>query len=277
MDILKSIKRKVKKSRILFAIYLLQRAIRQIKIDFTPIREFRISLKGGQNLSSENYRFYSNIKKILYYENNDKKLHFIDVGANDGWFARIILRFFHNARITSFEPLKSQHIFLENLSKENSNFKFHPVALGQIDESRIITEYKTTGLSTLKSIDSKYNYNDKHFSQEILDTYPVPVFRLDNFLSKSLKNDEINILKIDTQGFELEVLKGSTALFSQHKIKYIIIELMTISKYSEASLYDEVLDFLHIHGFKLQDFHQSYYEENTGLLSEFDAIFKKVS
>jgi len=51
---------------------------------------------------------------------------------------------------------------------------------------------------------------------------------------------------------------------------------MTISKYSDASLYDEILDFLHIHNFKLLDFHQSYYEENTGLLSEFDSIFKKI-
>jgi len=87
MDLIKTIKRKVKKSRLLFTIYLLQRAIRQIKIDFTPIREFRINLKGGQELSRGNYRFYSNIKKILNYENNAEKLHFIDVGVNDGWFA----------------------------------------------------------------------------------------------------------------------------------------------------------------------------------------------
>ena len=128
------------------------------------------------------------------------------------------MRFFHNARITSFEPLKSQHVFLEKLSKENSNFKFHSYALGQIDESRVITEYKTTGLSTLKSIDPTYNYNNKYSSQEILDTYTIQVFSLDDFLSKSLKNNEINILKIDTQGFELEVLKGSTGLINKNKI-----------------------------------------------------------
>lgn len=276
MDILKTIKVRAKKSRLLYNSFLLYKAIRQIRIDFTPIREFIVGLKGGQELSRNNYRFYSNIKKILNYENNDKKLHFIDVGANDGWFARIIMRFFNNARITSFEPLKSQHIFLKNLSKENSNFKFHTFALGQIKGNNDITEYKTTGLSSLKSIDYSYNYDDRHFSQEIVDIYQVPVYRLDDFLRKSLKNDEINILKIDTQGFELEVLKGSTGLINQNKIKYIIIELMTIRKYSKASLYDKILDFLHSHGFYLLDFHQSYYEQDTGLLSEFDAIFKKI-
>ena len=162
---LETVKRKAKKSRLLYNSFLLYKAIRKIKIDFTPVREFIISLKGGQGLGSDNYRFYSNLKKILNYENNEKKLHFIDVGANDGWFARIIMRFFHNARITSFEPLKSQHIYLENLSKENLNFKFHPVALGKAEGTSDITEYKTTGLSTLKSIDSNYSYQDKYFFQ----------------------------------------------------------------------------------------------------------------
>jgi len=273
---IKTIKKTVKKSKLFNNSYLFYRAIRKIKIDFTPIREFSIGLMGGQGLASNNYRFFSNFKTILNYEYKDKKLHFIDVGANDGWFSRVIMRFFHNARITSFEPLKSQHIYLESLSKENPNFKFHPVALGEIEGSTDITEYKTTGLSTLKSIDPTYSYTDKYYSQEVLDIYQVSVFRLDEFLSKSITNNEINILKIDTQGFELEVLKGSTGLLNQHKIEYIIIELMTISKYSETALYDEIFDFLHIHGFKLQDINQSYYEKNTGLLSEFDALFKYV-
>ena len=244
-----------------------------IKIDFSPIREFIISQKGGQGISTGNYRFYSNLKTILNFQDNKKRIHFIDVGANDGWFAKIIMRFFPDARITSFEPLKSQQIFLEKISRKNINFKYICSAVGDFNGSGEITEYKTTGLSTLKKIDQNYEYFAKHYSQEIINTYTVPIVKLDNEMLEEIKESEITILKIDTQGYELETLKGSIELLKLQRIQYIIIELMTIRKYSGAALYNEILDFLHNYGFKICDINLSGYEENSGILSEFDALF----
>ncbi|NQU54784.1 MAG: FkbM family methyltransferase [Bacteroidetes bacterium] len=275
---MKKIKTRLKKIKIIYIvvsfIFRLFNAVKKIKIDFSSIREFIIGCNGGQTLGSENYRFYSNLVTVLNSHGSKKHFHFIDIGANDGWFAKTIMRFFSDARITSFEPLKSQQSFLETLSLKNPNFKYNCVAAGDFNGECEITEYKTTGLSTLRKIDESYEYPVKHYSQEVINTYIVPVVKLDDVMFNSINGDEITILKIDTQGFELETLKGAVGLLKYHMIQYIIIELMTVRKYSEAALYNEILDFLHDYGFKLYDINPSYYEQNTGKLSEFDALFK---
>ncbi len=101
--------------------------------------------------------------------------------------------------------------------------------------------------------------------------YPVNVVTLDWYLEENHIENPI-ILKIDTQGFEMEVLKGAAKALSSGKIKAVIIEVMTIQKYSSSALYNDIFDLLHSYGYVLYDLHQSYYEIN-GMLSEFDCAF----
>jgi hypothetical protein len=85
-------------------------------------------------------------------------------------------------------------------------------------------------------------------------------------------NAENIFLKVDTQGFEMEVLRGAKNLLEKGKIKIIFIELCTIEKYKGQAKYDEIFNYLHTFGFVLYDIHTSYWEDN-GQLSEFDAVF----
>jgi hypothetical protein len=49
------------------------------------------------------------------------------------------------------------------------------------------------------------------------------------------------LLKIDTQGFEYEVLKGAENSIKAGIFKWVIIELMTVEKYESAHLYTDIM------------------------------------
>ena len=81
------------------------------------------------------------------------------------------------------------------------------------------------------------------------------------------------VLKVDTQGFEYEVLKGAENSIKAGIFKWVIIELMTVEKYESAHLYTDIMSILHTNGYSIWDIYPSYYEPDTLRLTEFDAIF----
>jgi FkbM family methyltransferase len=252
----------------------LLRAIRNVTLNIDSMREFNSWQCGLVDLGPGNFKFYSNIfpRLVEKIEDSFSSVTIIDVGANDGWFAKVAFRFMgEGINVISFEPLRSMIPALKLLEERYKNFKYENVAIGATEDEIEITEYVTSGLSSLKDLSSSYDYNKDHFDVEISNKYRVQVISVDNYLSVHGIKTPI-ILKIDTQGFEFEVLNGARRAFSSGQIKAVIIEVMTLEKYAGATLYQKIFDFLHFYGFSLFDIHPSYYEED-GKLSEFDCAF----
>jgi len=235
----------------------------EIKIDLHDIKEFFKMVP----LSKGNYLFYKNIFSIIPSED----IVILDVGANDGWFSKVVYRFRKDLKIIAFEPLSSMYDHLVRIKKLNKKFDFYNCAVGSGIGKVEISEFGTEGLSSLKDLSDEYQYNG-HFNTSIKEKYEVELINLDNFILNNEINNDL-CLKIDTQGYEMEVLLGAQKTLNKGQIKYIIIELMTVEKYKGAKLYHEIIDFLSSLDFQLVDIHQSYYEEN-GEMSEFDALFK---
>ena len=165
------------------------------------------------------------------------------------------------------------HCHLEILSQNFPNYTFEKFAVGEDDANLEIIEYATSGLSSIKGLSNKYNYNDMNYDTSVKSRYMVEVTSLDSYLYSHTQYQNI-ILKIDTQGFELEVLKGAKRLFESGKIKAVIVEVMTIEKYSQSVIYTEIFDYLHSFGFLIFDVYQSCYEDD-GSVSELDCVFIK--
>jgi hypothetical protein len=89
-------------------------------------------------------------------------------------------------------------------------------------------------LSTINSLVSNAQFAVR-FGKEARQTQVrVPVSTLDKFCSeRSVK--QIDVLKIDTEGFEFEVLKGATSMLDRKAIKFIYFEFNDITTRSEAS------------------------------------------
>jgi FkbM family methyltransferase len=234
------------------------------------------TLKGGQSLSKGYYNFFDIFfnKINLGVESSDYCIY--DVGANDGWFARVMLRFVPEAEIISFEPLKSQLASLVQLKDKNKNFSFYPFALGSENVKVDINEFGTNGLSSILNFtENSYDYNIRNFDTTIVASYSVECFRLDSLdYLTSGKENKVKILKIDTQGFEMNVIQGASRLFENKFFDFVIIEVLTIEKYTGGPLYFDIINKMTDYGYNLCELFPSCREKN-GWVTEFDVIFSK--
>jgi hypothetical protein len=98
----------------------------------------------------------------------------------------------------------------------------------------------------------------------------VEVKTVDQFCQE--KNIErIDILKSDTQGFELEVFKGAEHTIKANKIGLICFEIIFSDMYKELPSFAQVCDFLESRDFLLVSFYKFSYQED--LASYTDALF----
>jgi len=81
-----------------------------------------------------------------------------------------------------------------------------------------------------------------------------------------------SLLKIDVQGFELELLKGATELLPH--IQAVYVECSFIELYQGQALASAVIDFLHEHGFTLAGFYNPQYDP-SGAAIQADLAFNR--
>ena len=146
----------------------------------------------------------------------------IDIGANIGEYSKFILCN-SNSKVIAFEPVPKSFKKLNSIKKEFPNRLFtHNIGIGDKIESKKIY-YDSNNLqwanfnSELKKID--YLKNNKK-------TIKCKISTLDKFLlkNKKLSFKKIDLIKIDTEGYELEVLIGAKKVIKKFKPKYIQIE-----------------------------------------------------
>ena len=167
---------------------------------------------------------------------------FVDIGANRGQFSLLANFFFPKSKIFMFEPLKSEFNILSDIFKKNNNIKIFNLAVGNSINWRYIYETKDNDSSSiLKPSKLQLRYFPRTF---IVKTYKVKMVRLKYFL-KNLKKPIF--LKIDVQGYELEVLKGT----SLNEIKYIYLEASNIQLYKKQPLMNDIIRYLSSKNFRL--------------------------
>lgn len=203
-------------------------------------RKFKIFL-GVKNSIQSNIIFNDyNEEFILSVIEKYMKLDyiFIDIGANVGVHTLTAASINSNNEIYSFEPEPEN--FLELIKNiEANNFKNilpFKVALGnQISNVMLnVNDGWNKGKHSLKS----------HITN-VKRQVAVPVLKLDLF-EESLKNKKI-LLKIDVEGFEKEVLEGSSTVLNATDNVVLIIELVT--EINSLDVCNEIVEKLKVLGF----------------------------
>jgi FkbM family methyltransferase len=142
----------------------------------------------------------------------------LDVGANDGGTARLALRAFPTAQVISFEPHPATFAQLTDRLGRHPRFRATAVALGsEIGEAQMF-EYPNSGVNSLVSnAPFAVHYGRTGRSISIKST------TLDQFCEER-GIGRVDVLKIDTEGFDHVVLQGARELLQRQAIKFVYVE-----------------------------------------------------
>lgn len=166
-----------------------------------------------------------------------------DVGANVGHSASGYVRHFPSARIFCFEPVKSTFAMLQNNTARLANVYIHNIALGAKRERVRIRLEK---LSLVNSLRNKVETG--MVPNGIVEE--VEVETLDDFCARN-KINEIDFLKIDTEGFDLNVLRGAQGLLEGRGISLIQVEAGVSPKNEVHESFGILKEHLEANGFLL--------------------------
>jgi len=169
----------------------------------------------------------------------------VDIGANRGQFS-LAVRAFSEAKIYAFEPLEGPAVICKNIFANDDNFELFQVAIGEVSGNVDMHVAESDDSSSLLEIGSKQV--EYYPSSKEVGLTKVRVGTLDEFIPEA-RIGEAALLKIDVQGYELNVLKGCTLLLD--KFQYIYCECSFVELYTGQATADEVIIFLSNRGFKL--------------------------
>ena len=192
-----------------------------------------------------------------------------DIGANTGQYSSDLRRLGYSNRIISFEPLKSAFDQLRNKSSKDDYWSVHNYALGN---ENCINTINVAGNSQSSSI---LEMLPSHFESapgsQYIDKQEIEIKRLDTVFDTFDIDREKIMLKIDTQGFEKNVLDGASKVLD--KISLIQLEMSIIHLYENETPFMEMISYLDEKGFQLVSLENGFSDINTGQLLQVDGIF----
>ena len=157
---------------------------------------------------------YYHQKRILkFIKKNQLNLKcFIDIGAHMGTYSDLILRNFKNCKILMFEPQKNIFKKIQIKYKNKRNIKIYNYAISDKSTFKNIYINRHGLTSSLSTLDLKNNKYLQLKARLFGTTGPGMILKKTKVktktLNKIIKSRKIDLAKIDTEGHELEVLKG---------------------------------------------------------------------
>lgn len=192
----------------------------------------------------------------------------VDVGANRGQFT-LAASEYTSAQIFSFEPLPGPASTFQKLFSSYNSIELYQMAIGSDQGSVDIHVSNRDDSSSLLKIG---DLQEKMYpGTEEVRKHEIHVAPLDTILSSG----EIMrpaLLKIDVQGYELEVLRGARQLLTQFDSIYC--ECSFLELYEGQALVSDILKTLNDHNFSLNGIYNVSYS-NSGSCIQADFLFKK--
>lgn len=240
------------------------------------MRRIKNWLKSRLNLSQPQIQEQNKNKNVddcllsikQLFNEEDVRIVF-DIGAHEGTLTKAMNEEFVNTLIYAFEPFPSSYKKLSDLANSSSNIKAFPFALSSCSgSSEFFVNYfsETNSLLPSKKVGSAIDDLTARVDKISIQTLTLNEFCVEHNI------DKIDLLKLDTQGSELEVLKGSSNLLKSQSISAIYCEVEFMEMYEGQPLFDQVFHYLNQHNYVLYNFFNMNFLE-TGQLAWADAFF----
>jgi FkbM family methyltransferase len=192
----------------------------------------------------------------------------LDVGANTGQFAKEIRSAGYHGELHSFEPVKKAYDLLETASQNDHKWHTHQLALGAVRGTQTMNVMATSDLSSFNTPSQFGKDRFKGFQSATQES--VQVDTIDHFIESNKLQSRKILLKMDTQGHDLEVLKG--AAFSLKYILAIQSEISFQPLYEEMPYYLESLKTIENCGYSVAALNPVAKSEDLSVI-EMDCLF----
>ena len=213
---------------------------------------------------TDDYLSIFNRQKVIKSLVKTERPVIFDIGANEGQSLVEFKEWWSESQVHCFEPQEECWNKL-NSKVKNQNFRdvfINKYALGEIEKEEVFYSHDiTSGQSGLhkintKSIDSinlqklETKKSIENYKTTINHKRVIKVKPLNNYF-KNHNIEHVDLMKIDTQGYEPEVLSGLKDYLS--KVDVIITELMFYDFYERSLSFSDIEKFLLPAGFRLFD------------------------
>lgn len=230
-------------------------------------------------ISALNFLDYFQKKKIisLFKKKFHNQIIIFDVGAHYGETIKLFLDKLNVKKIYSFEPSPINFkVLKKNTSKyQNDKVEIYNSGLGKT----ISTDFINQTLESSSSTINQFNMESKYFKKKLqilnikdknkfFQKFQIKILTLDYFIKKN-SIDHVDLLKIDTEGYEFNILKGLSEY--SHKVNLIYFE----------HHYDDMIKknytFININTILLKFGFKKVYKSKMAFRKSFEYIYKNIN
>jgi FkbM family methyltransferase len=196
-----------------------------------------------------------------------------DVGAHHGNTSRKFRRIFPKAIVYAFEPFRDSFARLKTATEEDLKIKCFNYGLSEHNGSQ---PFHSNPFSATNSLFSTDEMASNTWKPGILETKGIvhEKFKTLDSVISTLAVQTIDILKLDVQGAEHLVMKGSVSACQNHTIKCIYTEIIIQPTYNGQKRFDQALSVFYECGFDLYNIYNMSHN-SKGKLRQIDAIFTR--
>jgi FkbM family methyltransferase len=200
-----------------------------------------------------------------------------DVGANDGQFGSMLRQNGYKGYIFSFEPVHTSYENLEKQSSRDPKWVTYNYALGSENKNMEINVTHATAFASFLD-PNKYAEDIRAKEVPVTKKEIVEIKKLDDvfegIISKHPTENNNIFLKMDTQGYDLEVFKGAKNIIN--KIVALQSEISILPLYEGMPDYLKTITEYRKEGFEITSLHPVTRDDNTMFLVEMDCVMKRI-
>jgi FkbM family methyltransferase len=227
-----------------------------------------LALNLGYDIRRTGSHFYKRPIDFLRSRNIDLV---IDVGANVGQYGKSLRTDVYAGWIVSFEPIAAAYEELAALANKDARWKAINMALGENEGlAKINISHAAVFSSILPQLPAATAFDAE---AQVVRSESVRVARLDDIFAE-LPRSKAAFLKIDTQGYERQVLLGARECLSS--CLGVQMELPIIHLYEGTWKFHEAVAYMSDLGFEISNIAPVNYDQtDTVSLVEVDCIFRR--
>lgn len=195
----------------------------------------------------------------------------LDVGANTGQYAKLLRKAGYSGQIVSFEPLSAAFSRLARSASRDPRWRAVNLGLGGRDTTATLHVSGDSQASSVQRMLPLHEEVAPYFSP--VGEERIAIRKLDSIWGDHVPEGSGVYLKLDTQGFEKQVLRGAAR--SLDRVQAIQIEISIEPLYEGGFLLPDVLRWMRRRGFSLMSIEYGFCHPETGQMLQMDGIFAR--